>query len=47
MSEVSNTPKKPELFTVQVQGKGIRTKARVPGWVAALVIRYAKENEEK
>lgn len=39
--------RKPELFTVQVQGKGIRMKARVPGWIAALVIRYAKENEVK
>lgn len=36
-----------ELFTFQVQGKGVRVKARVPGWVAAMLIRYAKENEAK
>jgi hypothetical protein len=33
------------MFTVQVQGKGVRLKARVPGWVAALVFIFAKENE--
>lgn len=47
MSAEPSTRKRPELFTVLVTGKGVRLKARVPGWVAALVFKYAKENEGK
>lgn len=47
MKSVEYKPHKEELFTFQIQGKGIRAKVRVPGWVAAMLIRYAKENEAK
>lgn len=43
----SKPQSRPELFTVQVQGKGLRFKARVPGWVVAALIRFAKENEAR
>jgi hypothetical protein len=39
-----SAPEKPELFTVLITGKGIRLRVRVPGWVAAVVFRFAKEN---
>lgn len=38
---------KPELFTVLITGKGIRLRARVPGWVAAVLFRFAKDHEER
>ena len=47
MSEARKPQSRPELFTVLVTGKGTRLKARVPGWVAALVFKFAKENEAK
>jgi hypothetical protein len=34
-----------ELFTLQIQGKGLRLKVRIPGWAVANILRYAKASE--
>lgn len=31
-----------ELFTLQIQGKGVRIKARIPGWMIAPILRFVK-----
>lgn len=37
--------KKREMFTLQIQGKGVRCKVRIPGWAIAEILRFAKEAE--
>jgi hypothetical protein len=36
---------KVERFTLQIQGRGLRIKVRIPGWAIAGIWRYAKEAE--
>ncbi len=34
-----------EKFTLQIQGKGLRFKARIPGWMIPAVVVYVKTAE--
>ena len=36
-----------ERFTLQIQGKGLRFKARIPGWMVAAVVVFVKTGERK
>ncbi len=36
-----------EKFTLQIQGKGFRFKARIPGWAVAAIVAYATTAERK
>lgn len=36
-----------ERFTLQIQGKGVRIKARIPGWMIAPILVFVKTAEPK
>lgn len=33
------------MFTLQIQGRGVRIKVRIPGWAIAPIWAYAKKAE--
>lgn len=44
MSAGVSTADRTERFTLQIQGKGLRFKARIPGWMVAAVIAFVSKD---